>query len=120
MRNTSALPASCRPTMKNAAPKTNPRTAPAKASPAAMRRVMRLSEPTRRSAASRRSRRSPPNRTAAAMNTATGMSSTTKTTRTSRSSTGSESSSPGTGSPNRSMRSTRPWEICSASPSAPR
>ncbi len=73
-------------------PRTSPSTDPASASPAAIRRVIRLSEPTSRKAASLRSRRSPPNRTAAAMNTATGISSTTKTTRTSRISTGSQGS----------------------------
>ncbi len=70
-------------------PTTRPSRAPASASPAAIRRVIWPSEPTRRSAASRWLRRSPPKRTAAAMNTATGVSSTTNTTRTMSSSTGS-------------------------------
>ncbi len=69
-------------------PKTSPTSEPASASPAAIRRVIRLSEPTSRSAASLRSRRSPPNRTAAAMKTATGISSTTNTTMISRTRTG--------------------------------
>lgn len=86
-------------------PKTSPSNAPAIASPAAMRRVIRPSEPTSRSAASLRSRCSPPNRTAAAMNTATGISSATKTTITSSSSTGSERSVR-CGLPNSAIRAT--------------
>ncbi len=105
MPRISTLPATWRPIRKNTVPKARPSSDPANASPAAIRRVIRLSEPTSRSAASRRSRRSPPNRTAAAMNTATGISSTTKTISTSRISTGSAVSDwAGCGRPNSAIR----------------
>jgi hypothetical protein len=59
------------------APASRPSTAPARVSPAAIRRVMPASDPTSRSAASRLSRASPPNRTALAMKTMTGVRRTT-------------------------------------------
>ncbi|WP_461009367.1 hypothetical protein [Streptomyces capparidis] len=73
-------PANRRSTRKNPAPAATPSTAPSRVSPAAIRRAVGRSAPTRRIAASRRSRRSPPNRTAVPMNTATGISSTTQPT----------------------------------------
>ncbi len=115
MPTISTEPASCRPSRKNTVPKTSPTSEPASASPAAIRRVIRLSEPTSRSAASLRSRRSPPNRTAVAMNTATGVSNTTKTTRTNRSRTGSVLSGGVTcGDPKRVIRAVRQPSRCCA------
>ncbi len=74
----STAPMNCRPNRNSPAPTTSPNSEPSRASPAAIRRAMWLSAPTRRSAASRRSRRSPPKRTAVAMKMATGISRTTQ------------------------------------------
>ncbi len=116
---TSTEPAAWRPIRKNTVPTASPSSDPASASPAAIRRVIRPSEPTSRSAASLRSRRSPPNRTAAAMKTATGVSRATNTTSVIRMSTGSVRSVVGCGSPNAVSRATRELFLVAFRPSAP-
>ncbi len=82
-----------RPAPNSSPPTTSPSRAPARVSPAAIRRVMAASAPTSRSAASCRSLASPPNRTAVVTNSITGSSSTTRPTTPSSSNVGGSPSS---------------------------